>query len=129
MGLRFNRRVQIIPGLRVNLSRSGPSLSIGHRGAWYTVGPRGRRVTVGLPAAGLYWTEKVSPAARSMAAIGRRSSLRSSRSDFSSWSRATPDGGQPIASHSRPSVGAWRPFRADKVRSLQVFDKALSDVS
>jgi Protein of unknown function (DUF4236) len=29
MGLRFYRRVRIIPGLRVNLSGSGPSLSIG----------------------------------------------------------------------------------------------------
>jgi len=63
MAWRLYRRVRIIPGLRVNLSRSGPSLSIGHRGAWYTVGPRGRRVTLGLPGSGLYWTEKVSQAA------------------------------------------------------------------
>jgi hypothetical protein len=41
MGVRFYRRIGLIPGLRVNLSRSGPSLSIGHRGAWYTIGPRG----------------------------------------------------------------------------------------
>ena len=63
MSFRFSRRVSIIPGLRVNLSRSGASLSIGHRGAWYTVGPRGRRVTLGLPGTGLYWTERVSSAA------------------------------------------------------------------
>ena len=63
MGFRFYKRVSIVPGLRVNLSRSGPSLSIGHRGAWYTVGPRGRRVSAGLPGTGLYWTEKVSAAA------------------------------------------------------------------
>jgi hypothetical protein len=52
MGLRFWRRVRIIPGLRVNLSKSGASLSIGHRGAWYTVGPHGRRVSLGLPGTG-----------------------------------------------------------------------------
>ncbi len=63
MGFRFTRRVSIIPGLRVNLSRSGASLSIGHRGAWYTVGPRGRRVSLGVPGTGVYWTEKVSPTA------------------------------------------------------------------
>ena len=57
MALRFYRRVRIIPGLRVNLSRSGPSVSIGGRGAWYTIGPRGRRATVGLPRTGLFWTE------------------------------------------------------------------------
>ncbi len=63
MGFRFRRRVSIIPGLRINLSRSGPSLSIGHRGAWLTFGPRGRRVTLGLPGTGLYWTEHVPAAA------------------------------------------------------------------
>jgi hypothetical protein len=31
MGLRFTRRVRIAPGLRVNFSKSGASLSIGHR--------------------------------------------------------------------------------------------------
>src|SRR5260370_23332283 len=63
MGFRFYRGVSIIPGVRVNLSRRGPSLSIGHRGAWYTIGPRGRRVTLGLPGTGLYWTERIPPAA------------------------------------------------------------------
>jgi hypothetical protein len=63
MPLRFSRRLSIVPGLRVNLSKSGASLSIGHRGAWYTVGPRGQRATLGVPGTGLFWTEKVSPAA------------------------------------------------------------------
>jgi hypothetical protein len=57
MGLRFQRRFRIIPGLRVNLSKSGASLSIGHRGAWFTISPRGRRISVGLPSTGLWWTE------------------------------------------------------------------------
>ena len=64
MGFRFSRRVSIIPGLRVNLGKRGASLSIGHRGAWYTVGPHGRRrVTLGLPGTGIYYTESVPPAA------------------------------------------------------------------
>ena len=62
MSWRFQKRVSIIPGLRLNASKSGLSLSIGHRGAWYTVGRRGRRVTVGVPGTGLYWTESVPPA-------------------------------------------------------------------
>ena len=40
----FFRRVRIAPGLRVNLSKSGASVSIGRRGAWYTIGPRGQRM-------------------------------------------------------------------------------------
>jgi hypothetical protein len=58
MTLRFFRRVRIIPGLRVNLSKSGASVSVGHKGAWFTTGPRGRRVTVGLPGTGLFLTEQ-----------------------------------------------------------------------
>ena len=57
MGLRFQRHLSLIPGVRVNLSKTGASLSIGHRGAWYTIGPRGQRASVGLPGTGLSWTE------------------------------------------------------------------------
>jgi Protein of unknown function (DUF4236) len=54
---------RVADSLRVNLFKSGASLSIGHRGAWYTIGPRGRRrVTLGLPGCGLWWTETVPPA-------------------------------------------------------------------
>lgn len=57
MGLRFTRRLRLFPGVSVNLSKSGASMSFGVRGAHYTVGPRGRRVTVGIPGTGLYYTE------------------------------------------------------------------------
>ena len=57
MSIRFYKRVSIIPGLRVNLSRSGASVSVGHRGAWVTMGSKGTRATVGLPGSGLFWTE------------------------------------------------------------------------
>lgn len=57
MGLRFTRRVRLFPGVSVNLSKSGASMSFGVRGAHYTVGSRGRRVTVGMPGTGLYYTQ------------------------------------------------------------------------
>jgi hypothetical protein len=63
MPLRFTRRLSLVPGLRVNLSKSGASLSVGHRGAWWTFGRRGGRATLGLPGTGLFWTERVPPAA------------------------------------------------------------------
>jgi hypothetical protein len=59
MSLRFFRRVRLFPGLRMNLSRSGVSLSVGRRGMWYTVGPRGQqRATLGLPGTALFLTER-----------------------------------------------------------------------
>ena len=58
--LRFWRRMKIAPGLTLNLSKSGGSLSFGPRGAKYTVGPRGRRATVGIPGTGLFYTQTAS---------------------------------------------------------------------
>jgi len=58
MGLRFYRRVRLFPGLSVNLSRSGPSLSVGVRGAHVTVGRRGVTRTVGIPGSGLFYTSR-----------------------------------------------------------------------
>jgi hypothetical protein len=56
MGWRFRRTMQITPGLRLNLSRSGPSVSFGPRGLHYTVGMKGTRTTVGISGSGLFWT-------------------------------------------------------------------------
>lgn len=61
---RLRRSKQIIPGLRMNLSKSGISLSAGVRGAHYTVGPRGRRTTIGLPGSGVSYTTYSSQHAR-----------------------------------------------------------------
>jgi hypothetical protein len=63
MGLRFRRSFRLIPGVRLNLSKSGVSASVGRRGAWLTIGPRGTRATVGIPGTGLSYTEQ-SPWAR-----------------------------------------------------------------
>ena len=59
MGLRFYRRIRIAPGLRINLSKRGASVSAGGRGHWLTFGPRGERATVGLPGTGLSYTENL----------------------------------------------------------------------
>jgi Protein of unknown function (DUF4236) len=74
MTIRFWRRVGIAPGLRINLSKSGASVSVGRRGAWLTTGPRGQRATIGLPGSGLFITEMISapPRGRGSQSIGSR---------------------------------------------------------
>ncbi|MGE0063482.1 MAG: DUF4236 domain-containing protein [Xanthobacteraceae bacterium] len=57
MGFRFRKSVRILPGVRLNFSKSGTSVSIGTRGLRYTVGTKGTRTTVGLPGTGISWTE------------------------------------------------------------------------
>lgn len=60
MGLRFQRRKQIAPGVRLNLSKSGPGLSFGRRGARVSVGPRGLGATITALGTGLsyIWRSK-----------------------------------------------------------------------
>jgi tetratricopeptide (TPR) repeat protein len=60
----LRRSKQILPGLRLNLSKSGMSVSVGGRGAHYTVGPRGTRATLGVPGTGLSYTTYSSHHAR-----------------------------------------------------------------
>jgi hypothetical protein len=55
---RFYRRLHIFPCLSVNLSKSGPSLTVGMRGAHVTFGHRGVTHTVGIPGTGIYYTSR-----------------------------------------------------------------------
>jgi hypothetical protein len=57
MGFRFHRSVRILPGVRVNLSKSGTSLSVGRRGATVNFSKRGTRTTVGIPGTGISYSE------------------------------------------------------------------------
>ena len=57
MGWRYRSSIRLIPGIRVNLSKSGASLSVGGRGATVNFGRRGIRGTVGLPGSGLSYSE------------------------------------------------------------------------
>jgi hypothetical protein len=57
MGWRFRRSVKLLPGIRLNLSRSGVSTSIGVRGAHVTVGHGKVRETVGIPGTGISYTQ------------------------------------------------------------------------
>jgi len=53
----FGIGVKILPGVTLNLSKSGPSLSFGVRGAKFTVGPGGKRMTAGIPGTGMFYTK------------------------------------------------------------------------
>jgi len=49
MGFRFRKRIKILPGVHLNLSKSGHSWSLGGRGATMNVSKRGIRETYSLP--------------------------------------------------------------------------------
>lgn len=63
MGFRFSRRIKILPGLSLNLSKSGVSLSAGVRGARINFGRRGTYGTVGIPGTGLSYRQRLDSVA------------------------------------------------------------------
>ena len=56
----FKRRIRIIPGVHLNLSKSGISTSIGIRGANVTLGKTGAYLNTGIPGTGIYHRQKLS---------------------------------------------------------------------
>lgn len=54
MSLRFRRRIQIVPGVHVNLGLHGVGLSVGPRGLHVGVNRRGMYTSAGIPGTGLY---------------------------------------------------------------------------
>jgi hypothetical protein len=58
-GLRFQKRVSVLPGVRVNLSKSGVSASLGPRGADVNIGADGVTTNAGIPGTGLSYRQKV----------------------------------------------------------------------
>lgn len=59
MGFRFQKRIQVLPGVRINLSRSGASASVGPRGADVNISPHGVTTNAGIPGTGISYRQKV----------------------------------------------------------------------
>lgn len=60
MGLQFRKRIKICKGVNLNISKTGVGVSVGTRGARYSMHSSGRRTaTVGLPGTGLYYTKNL----------------------------------------------------------------------
>lgn len=60
MAWSYRRRIKIIPGIHLNLSKSGITTSVGVRGASVTFGKNGTYINTSIPGLGLYERKKVS---------------------------------------------------------------------
>jgi hypothetical protein len=67
--MRFRKSIKLAPGLRMNLSGSGVSWTLGPRGASIGIGRRGSYLNTGIPGTGLYSRQRLGgSSARSMPA-------------------------------------------------------------
>jgi hypothetical protein len=59
VGFRFQKRIFILPGVRINLSKSGVSTSLGPQGADVNIGKDGVTANAGIPGTGLSYRQKL----------------------------------------------------------------------
>lgn len=62
MGIRFHKSIRLLPFLRLNLSKTGISFSLGAPGAMLNLGPKGASGSVGMPGTGLSYRKTLSSA-------------------------------------------------------------------
>ena len=76
MSFRFRKRIRLFPGLWINLSKKGGSLSVGGHDLTANISKKGVRETVGLPGTGIsYQTKRIWSSQRHGLAKGRRQSV------------------------------------------------------
>lgn len=56
MGVRYRKSIKIVKGARVNVSKSGLSLSLGGAGHSVNYSSKGKKVTVGIPGSGISYS-------------------------------------------------------------------------
>ncbi len=60
-GFRFRKQIGVAPGVKINLSKSRVSTSLGGKGATINVGADGRRmITLGIPGTGMSYRTPLS---------------------------------------------------------------------
>jgi hypothetical protein len=70
MGFGFRKSIKILPGVRVNVGRSGVSTTIGGRGASVNSGKRGTYLNAGVPGTGLSYRARMDGGSGSMGSSG-----------------------------------------------------------
>jgi len=113
MGWRFRQRFKVIPGVRLNLSKSGLSVSLGGAPLTLNVGPRGVYGTASAPGTGISFREHLSNspgAPRHQQSLGPQPIAR----DLPPVPAASP-GPTPIPMPIAPSPSATTPI--EEVRS------------
>ena len=65
MAWTFRKKIKIVPGIYLNISKNGVSTSIGSKGAKVIMGSKGTYLHTGIPGTGLYSRQKLGTASQS----------------------------------------------------------------
>lgn len=96
MGFRFRKRVRVLPGIYLNISRNGVSTTIGPRGASLNIGKQGVFLNTGIPGTGIYRRDRLFGANSGQAASPDVSPDIPAPTEISSSDITTSDGLQGV---------------------------------
>ena len=80
MGVGVNKRIKIFPGVYLNITKSGPSISIGPQGAKINIGPNGAKVNAGIPGTGVSYNKKIGGSSNTKKGKGKENKSNSTTS-------------------------------------------------
>jgi hypothetical protein len=70
MGFRLRKSIKILPGVKLNVSPTGTSWTIGKRGASVNLKDGTTRASVGIPGTGVSYSEKIGGSSRATSTPG-----------------------------------------------------------
>ena len=89
MGLRFRKSIKVAPGVKINLNKKSTSVTLGKKGAHYTVNSKGKKTaSVGIPVTGISYTKTINGAnntSNNMSESRERSGNSSGGGDGRRW--------------------------------------------
>ena len=85
MAFRFQKRIKILPGLRLNVSKTGVSWTVGTRGASVTTRDGNLIGNVGLPGTGLSYRKRLDLPEAEPEPVSQELPAKRTTSGTSSW--------------------------------------------
>ncbi len=120
MALRFRQRIKVFPGVYVNVSLGGMSVSMGGPGATVNIGKNLRvRGTIGLPGTGLSYRGTMHPGTGGAQRSARGAVFSDAAPQAPGWSDGSMRDAEPLEALPNPLMGApWTPADLMPVQNL-----------
>lgn len=84
MGFRFRKSIKLLPGVRVNISKSGVSTTLGPRGASIGIGKQGTFLNIGIPGTGLSYRQRILSSRNTTKKTAERERKNTTENNFNS---------------------------------------------
>jgi tetratricopeptide (TPR) repeat protein len=123
-GFQFRKSFQLLPGVRLNISKRGASLSLGPDGAHITTGTAGTYFHLDLPGSGAYYRRKLDTKSSKKEARSKDGEMQTSdapeKLDLGFWQRLTIPGDELVLVEALKALAA-----GDEDRALEQAQQAL----